>query len=912
MIPGQQVNKDVYAVNTGSMDAFVKETISGVLNYTYETRVSTWDADCIELTSNTPIDGVTTEEGGAFLAYAPAGVQTGVIRSERVEDATAGRWTPEVEGLYIFRRSITNAVPDDPSTEDVDESKPETYTYAAYYYKPGAEGEDGKFYKVVLRADNYRAEEEIEGGDDATNGGKRFVFDISVDGENILDASGNPVTIGEKGVIETAPQYYFVKDKTLTNQDVDLTYVSAEESAADGTYNGAPYLAVRYNNADPNSNAASAATQAAVDEAKEEEATKKAAMETAKAELEEAQSDFATLSAAIADLEVAKENAIRAYNSAKSRYDQTNSDYNYARDLAKATNALYAAAQTRAEAEATDISNSDALKAAIKAVKDEIFDDKNNTNSTDDTGIKVTYKNKVLDLGDTDATAGTDDHGISPDDLVPADIQTQLLANRTTLADAYNNWQGLYPKWENIKSLVADIKTQLDNIEAISETSTPAEIEGYETALIGKLGDLETALDDYKASYTQFKTAAGEANMTGLNADTHLTVIEDYKTNNVTVMKNDITPATTDPDKNLAQLIDEYVEAYNTYHDGHDGASSAYETAKTNWTTAITDYNNAVNAAKGVYEGTTDLGINAPQTTPNAFAPNGTLTDNSSTLVPQYSAKTTGSNPAIAADADFTNFVDGYNATTGASTQKANKTAPVGIGTEPATTFVDSTSDDNGKDFVQLVANYPDPSTETTPQTVAALKDALDSAEDAKNSAENAYTSANSQDIRDARTAVETKQVAYDVAEAEYNTAKANRLVAQRAHNDASADSNIQFDIVLAQDAEDNWEYKNQNGTTDYKKADFYYKHILEDGETSEKLVDYVAFLDTVTAKDYKDLTFDINVELKSAQVTYADNQTTPTAVAVQGNATDFQLTVEDANITAGTPDGYDVAWTAR
>ena len=34
MLPGQEVNKDVYAVNTGSIDAFVTEKVEGVLNYT--------------------------------------------------------------------------------------------------------------------------------------------------------------------------------------------------------------------------------------------------------------------------------------------------------------------------------------------------------------------------------------------------------------------------------------------------------------------------------------------------------------------------------------------------------------------------------------------------------------------------------------------------------------------------------------------------------------------------------------------------------------------------------------------------------------------------------------------------------------------------------------------------------------
>ena len=37
-LPGQEVNKDVYAVNTGTVDAFVEETVSGILTVTKEVK----------------------------------------------------------------------------------------------------------------------------------------------------------------------------------------------------------------------------------------------------------------------------------------------------------------------------------------------------------------------------------------------------------------------------------------------------------------------------------------------------------------------------------------------------------------------------------------------------------------------------------------------------------------------------------------------------------------------------------------------------------------------------------------------------------------------------------------------------------------------------------------------------------
>jgi len=75
-LPGQEINKDVYAVNTGNVDAFVKETITGVLNYTYEQTTDTWLEDCVQLTPDrvTAIDGATTEEAGGFLAWTDAEV----------------------------------------------------------------------------------------------------------------------------------------------------------------------------------------------------------------------------------------------------------------------------------------------------------------------------------------------------------------------------------------------------------------------------------------------------------------------------------------------------------------------------------------------------------------------------------------------------------------------------------------------------------------------------------------------------------------------------------------------------------------------------------------------------------------------------------------------------------------------
>ena len=150
-MPNQKVNKDVYALNTGSIGAYVNEDVSGVLTYTVEKKVATLDSDCVKLTE----DEVDAIKAGAHLAGAfgtdgkamtsaqigneldPA---TGDIyeyfnNGDKTDPPTTDDYTPTTEGLYIFRRSIGVAGEDDQS---------ETFTYEGYYFD-GA----GNYYKLA-------------------------------------------------------------------------------------------------------------------------------------------------------------------------------------------------------------------------------------------------------------------------------------------------------------------------------------------------------------------------------------------------------------------------------------------------------------------------------------------------------------------------------------------------------------------------------------------------------------------------------------------------------------------------------------------------------------------------------------------------------------------------------------------
>ena len=102
------------------------------------------------------------------------------------------------------------------------------------------------------------------------------------------------------------------------------------------------------------------------------------------------------------------------------------------------------------------------------------------------------------------------------------------------------------------------------------------------------------------------------------------------------------------------------------------------------------------------------------------------------------------------------------------------------------------------------------------------------------------------------------------------------------------------------------WTFDQSTDKTE--KASFYLNTILNAGVTSDKLIDSVELADTVTAGAYKDLTFDLNVGLKSAQISYADDQVTITSAAVDSD-TDFNLKPTIGTTTNGVTS---LAWAAK
>ena len=177
-----------------------------------------------------------------------------------------------------------------------------------------------------------------------------------------------------------------------------------------------------------------------------------------------------------------------------------------------------------------------------------------------------------------------------------------------------------------------------------------------------------------------------------------------------------------------------------------------------------------------------------------------------------------------------------------------------------------------------------------------ALGDASSGATQTKNAAQTRKDTADA-DVASKQGIYDSALSAYESALAasggdtsDLETAKANRAAALAAMNAAQAaydkanaatpsDGILKVNIYLSDDVvtsggvADKWQLSPNPISGDVAK--FYYTSILDGGETSSKLVDRVELDGSATQDMYKSFDFDVNVALKSAQITYAeDNET--------------------------------------
>ena len=194
-LPGQEINKDVAAVNTGNLSALVKLEFEGALTLKAEgdgVAVSGFaSADKDTLDKLTAADVASLQAGG-YLAVAPEGVTTGIVGTDF--DAT----DDDVPGLYLFRREIKV---DDETT---------TYDYSGYYY-------DGDDYYGLQTIDDV----------DSDGNAVRTVDVLRDKGDTLTEADITGIKLKnfeEKVIPADDSQISWNYDKVYTDNVAILTY----------------------------------------------------------------------------------------------------------------------------------------------------------------------------------------------------------------------------------------------------------------------------------------------------------------------------------------------------------------------------------------------------------------------------------------------------------------------------------------------------------------------------------------------------------------------------------------------------------------------------------------------------------------------------------------------------------------
>ena len=231
-LPGQEINKDVYAVNTGNIAAFVNEDVSGVMNVTYEVASDTFvQTSAVKLDdteiAETAIDGVTAKEVGAFLAFTTSSAPTGYLVSSRTEDDLSGRFVPTEEGVYIFRRSI------DVGTDGI-----ETYTYDGYYF-------DGtNYYKIKI--DSTTVKPDTEGELSAAT--YKYVLDLKETAKPVgLYYDADNTRLVATYALDPAASMPYDAEAIAARKAVDLANATAAQTTANTNYNNAKTAMDRVN-----------------------------------------------------------------------------------------------------------------------------------------------------------------------------------------------------------------------------------------------------------------------------------------------------------------------------------------------------------------------------------------------------------------------------------------------------------------------------------------------------------------------------------------------------------------------------------------------------------------------------------------------------------------------------------------
>ena len=814
-VPGETVNKDVYAVNTGNIAAYVKENVTGILNYTFEKKVGEWDKDCLVLneTAKIAIDGVTTNEAGGYLAWTDTDEELGELASRRQTEkpTTDTRWTPSKTGVYIFRRSVEHDAPGG-TLHPADDK----FTYAGYYFVKAGDAEHGNlaedtYYKIVIGNDDFRT---YKDGDDD-------VFDISAP-----QAKMEGVAIDKDGkIVEGTPKIWFVKEKKVDDQPVSFTY---QAKAGDGKLNTdgdhPARLVVEYSAAvDP---ASAADPSAPVYDASADAANKQVDLVNKKGQFDQDTVEW----------------------------EQAKADYDYALALANAREELRKAAQKMHDADVA-VNGDGTEGSGSKAALDTAW-----TNLKDAAGPATKTGSLAKTLSDLGITGvnGTDTttDGISPDELVPEAVRTAFKTTYPSLlGDVDSNYSRLVTLWNEIQADISDINTALATYTGDTKI-TPEVAREKEEVIATKFAHLATLLKQYEDAYAGIVAEAVSASDLNLGSSTDISAKKATIEGKRTAIYDDTTQKVV-IDDTFGAKVTEYVDAYNT----NETKKGELTTETANWATAKSTYNTTVGTAKTNYKTIVTKTAGTPQ--PNDIV---NYVDHSQEIVTAYSATRetlTGENPAydpalvdtnFGADKDFKKDYDYYmTLVSGSDRRTASETATKKVEAAPEYKKFNPTSLKND---------------DTEIEKLKALDEDLNKTGGSKDQ--------------------------YEAAKKAYETAQAT----------ADASSKIKIIVNLADGYDGFWQYDGDMSTTNTtptQKSEFYYKKLLGAGETSAQLIDSVVLADSVTANDYKNLTFDLNVTLDSAQITYADDQRTITTDAVDANTEAFKLKVQKDHPTSLT-----------
>ena len=257
-VPGQTIKKEVSAINTGNVDAFVRMWLTGDMKLVNEgdgVVYTSFDAAALTAVTAQPYAGLkltkedashnyyrvlNTDEREALqtgeLAYA-GGTYTyeknqadnGTDYGDGTTAYTNGQgavkyvdsksFTPTSAGLYIFRRNYD--LISDPTKPNVGDPDPTTAEFSGYYF-------DGANYFSLKTANDST----VSGG--VANKGKNVY---------IGELSGK-----EGAAFDTAlatVKVYTAKENTLANSDLTWTYNTPTETAPSPFGNTNPYFTVK-------------------------------------------------------------------------------------------------------------------------------------------------------------------------------------------------------------------------------------------------------------------------------------------------------------------------------------------------------------------------------------------------------------------------------------------------------------------------------------------------------------------------------------------------------------------------------------------------------------------------------------------------------------------------------------------